>query len=234
MPSIRALEVHTVEARKLKAASFRAKSAARRARLPRRTQEERSTQTRRQLVDAAIRVMQESGYANLTISKVADRAGLTNGAMQHHFASREDLIIAVLDALYPVLEIPFEAVVSRELSIKDRVSAFIDLLWRIYSRPEYLVIWDIAFGTRDDPSLAAKLQAYQRNISARIRKQLAAAFVDLGVTGDRTEEIFSLVISCLRGFALQAAFGVDRRLADLDQLKEVACERITQYSTRRR
>lgn len=229
------LEVHhKVAARELITGALRAKRAGRRTRPARRTQEERSTQTRRQLVSAAIRVMQESGYANLTISKVADRAGLTNGAMQHHFASREDLIIAVLDALYPVLEIPFDAVVSRELSIKDRVGAFIDLLWRIYSRPEYLVIWDIAFGTRDDASLTAKLQVYQRTISARIRKQLAAAFVDLGVTGEHAEEIFSLVISCLRGFALQAVFGVDRRQADLDQLKEIACERITKYSSRRK
>lgn len=223
-----------MEANESKMAAFRAKRAARRRRPPRRTQEERSRQTRRQLVNAAIRVLQESGYANLTISKVADRAGLTNGAMQHHFASREDLIIAVLDALYPVLEIPFEAVASRELSIKDRVSAFIDLLWQIYSRPEYLVIWDIAFGTRDDASLAAKLQMYQRDISARIRKQLAAAFVDLGATGEHAEQIFSLVISCMRGFALQAVFGVDRRRADLDQLKEVACEWITRYSSRRK
>jgi AcrR family transcriptional regulator len=185
-------------------------------------------------VDAAIHVLQECGYANLTISKVADRAGLTNGAMQHHFASREEMVIAVLDALYPVLEIPFEDIASREWDVKERVSAFIDLLWQIYSRPEYLVIWDIAFGTRGDAPLKAKLQDYQRDISARVRKQLAASFADVGVTMQDAEQIFAVVISCLRGFALQAVFGVDRHRSDLDHVKEIANQCIAKHSTRKK
>jgi AcrR family transcriptional regulator len=223
-----------VEVKELKKAGLRRTKDARRPRQPRRTQEERSTQTRGQLVNAAIQVMQESGYANLTISKVADRAGLTNGAMQHHFASREELIIAVLDALYPVLEIPFEDIASRKWAVKERVSAYIDLLWQIYSRPEYLVIWDIAFGTRGDPPLNAKLQNYQRDISARMRKQLAASFADVGLTVQDAEQIISVVISCLRGFALQAVFGVDRRRSDLDHVKEIASEYIAKYSSRKK
>jgi AcrR family transcriptional regulator len=219
-----------VEAKELKKTGLRRMRDARRARRPRRTQEERSTQTRRQLVDAAIHVLQEWGYANLTISKVADHAGLTNGAMQHHFASREELVIAVLDALYPVLEIPFEDIASRKSDVTERVSAFIDLLWQIYSRPEYLVIWDIAFGTRGDAPLKAKLQAYQRDISARVRKQLAASFADVGLTTQDAEQIFAVVISCLRGFALQAVFGVDRHRSDLDYVKQVASACIAKYS----
>jgi AcrR family transcriptional regulator len=223
-----------MEVKELKKAVLRRTKDARRTRRPRRTQEERSTQTRGQLVNAAIHVMQESGYANLTISKVADRAGLTNGAMQHHFASREELIIAVLDALYPVLEIPFEDIASRKWAVKERVSAYIDLLWQIYSRPEYLVIWDIAFGTRGDPPLNAKLRDYQRDISTRMRKQLAASFADVGLSVQNAEQIISVVISCLRGFALQAVFGVDRRRSDLDYVKEIASESIAKYSSRKK
>jgi AcrR family transcriptional regulator len=204
---------------------------ARRARRPRRTQEERSTQTRTLLVNAAIRVVQDLGYANLTISRVAERAGLTNGAMQHHFASREDLVIAILDALYPVLEMPFEDIGSQKWTISERVSAFIDPLWQIYSRPEYLVIWDIALGTRGDASLGAKLKTYQRDISARIRRQLTASFADVGLTAQSADQIFSVVISCLRGFALQSLFGVDRRRSDLDYVKQIACECIAKCSS---
>jgi AcrR family transcriptional regulator len=201
-----------------------------RARRSQRTQEERSTETRRKLVDAAIGVSQESGYANLTITKVAQYAGLSNGAMQHHFATRDDLVLAMLDALYPILDIPFEEIASRKLSVKDRVSTFVDLLWQIYSRPEYLVVWDIAFGTRSDPHLRAKLQAYQRDIAARALKHLAASFADLNLTADASEQIFQLIISCLRGLALQTVFGVERRRADLEQVKEITCERLASYA----
>jgi AcrR family transcriptional regulator len=198
----------------------------RRVKRSRRTQEERSAETRRKLVEAAIRVSQESGYANLTISKVAQHAGLTNGAMQHHFASRDDLVLAVLDTLYPIVDLPFEDITSRKLPVRERVNTFIDLLWQIYSRPEYLVIWDIAFGTRGDASLRAKLQAYQRDLAARIFKQFAASFADVGLTLQGADQIFSLIIACLRGFALQTLFGVERRRADLEQVKEIAYDRI--------
>jgi AcrR family transcriptional regulator len=207
---------------------------ARRVRPSRRTQEERSTETRRKLLEAAVRVSQESGYANLTISKVAQHAGLTNGAMQHHFSSRDELVLAMLDALYPVLEIPFEEIASRKSTVRERVNTFIDLLWQIYSRPEYLVVWDIAFGTRGDAPLRAKLQAYQRDIAARMRKQLAASFADVGLNPDGAEHIFSMVVSCLRGFALQTVFGVDRRRTDLEQVKEITFERILSHTGARK
>jgi AcrR family transcriptional regulator len=207
---------------------------ARPARRSRRTQEERSTETRRKLIEAAISVARESGYANLTIAKVAQRAGLSNGAMQHHFSSRDDLVLEVLDALYPIVDIPFEAIVSRKLSVRERVDTFIDLLWQIYSRPEYLVIWDIAFGTRSDAQLKAKLQVYQRDIAARMRKQLAASFADIGLTQEAAYHIFTLVTSCLRGFALLAVFGADRRRAELHQLKEVTHDRLLSYVASRK
>lgn len=202
------------------------KAASPRAARTRRTQEERSTETRGRLVEAAIRVLDESGYANLTISKVAQSAGLTNGAMQHHFVSRGELLVAVLNALYPALDIPIERIASQSRPIRQRVSMIVDLFWQIYSRPEYLVIWDIAFGTRSDPTLRAKLQTYQREIAARLPKSLAKVFADVGLSPEDADRTFALVISYLRGLALQTVFGVDRRHANLDQIKDLASEQI--------
>lgn len=216
------METQNVQARR----GRQRKAAAKPSAPARRTQEERSTETRGRLVEAAIRVLDESGYANLTISKIAQKAGLTNGAMQHHFASRGELLVAVLDALYPVLEIPIEQIASQNRPIPQRVNMIVDLFWQIYSRPEYLVIWDIAFGTRSDPALRSKLQAYQRDIAARLRKHLAKLFVDVGLSPPDADKIFDLVISYLRGLALQTVFGVDRRHANLDQIKALASEQI--------
>jgi len=197
----------------------------------RRTQEERSTETRRRLVEAAIRVTQESGYANLTISKVAQEAGLTNGAMQHHFGSRDDLVLGMLDALYPALDLASEDIASKKLPIKERVCIVIDQLWQIYSRPEYLVIWDVAFGTRSDPQLSRKLQNYQRDIAARLLKQVMNQFADVGLTHEGAAQIFYFATSCLRGFAFQAVFAIDRRRSDVEQLKEIVCERIQAFAS---
>jgi len=174
--------------------------------------------------------VQESGYANLTISKVAQRARLSNGAVQHHFSSREVLVLAVLESLYDVPEIPLAERVSGKLTVRERINSFIDFLWRIYGRPEYLVFWDIAFGSRSDALLRQKLQDYQRDIRQLIRKQLAASFADMDLTPDGADKVCSASIGCLHGFALQAAFDGDCRRVDLDQVKKIACDQIHKYA----
>jgi AcrR family transcriptional regulator len=194
----------------------------------RRSQEERSAETRGRLVQAAIQVLSESGYANLTISKVTQRAGLTNGAMQHHFPSRGDLMLALMDAVYPVLQIPFKAIAAEELPLRERVSDVIDRLWEIYSRREYLAIWDIALGSQGDPDLWVRLRSYQKDISTRMRDEFIALFPDVDMGPDEVERVFSLTISYMRGFALQMMFDSDPvSRGDLERIKLVTYDQLT-------
>jgi len=52
---------------------------------PRLKQDEKSAETRRRLLDAAILCVIERGYANTTGSEIAERAGLSRGAQLYHF-----------------------------------------------------------------------------------------------------------------------------------------------------
>lgn len=193
----------------------------------RRTQEERSAETRARLIKAAVQVLGESGYAHLTISKVTQRAGLTNGAMQHHFPSRDDLMLAVFDAVYPVLEIPFDAIAAERLAPPERVAAVVDRLWAIYSRPEYLAIWDVALGSRGDRKLWTRLRSYQRDVATRMLKAFVALFSDLDIDPAEVEKVFALTVSQMRGVALQAMFGADSvGSTDLTLTKEVALDQL--------
>src|SRR5271154_6643145 len=58
----------------------------------RRTQAERRAATRTALLDAAIDCLAEEGYVNTTTRRVAERAGVTPGALQHHFATKAELL----------------------------------------------------------------------------------------------------------------------------------------------
>jgi TetR/AcrR family transcriptional repressor of uid operon len=53
--------------------------------------QERAVRTRAALVHAAAEVFAESGFAGASVSKIAERAGLTLGAMYFHFRNKEDL-----------------------------------------------------------------------------------------------------------------------------------------------
>jgi AcrR family transcriptional regulator len=63
----------------------------------RRTQSERRAQTRAALIAAGRTLFTEHGFAGAGREEIVDRAGLTRGALYHHFASKEDLFAAVYE-----------------------------------------------------------------------------------------------------------------------------------------
>src|ERR1044072_1400602 len=54
-------------------------------------QQDRSRATRQRLLEAAIECLAEVGWSGSTVAVVAERAGVSRGAAQHHFPTREDL-----------------------------------------------------------------------------------------------------------------------------------------------
>jgi AcrR family transcriptional regulator len=66
---------------------------------PRRTQAERSETTRAALLAAARELFTEKGYAATGREEIAGAAGVTRGALYHHFASKEALFRAVVEEL---------------------------------------------------------------------------------------------------------------------------------------
>ncbi|MEV4438130.1 TetR family transcriptional regulator [Streptomyces sp. NPDC049577] len=59
--------------------------------------QDRSRATRQRLLDAAIACLAEHGWAGSTVAVVAERAGVSRGAAQHHFRTREDLFTAAVE-----------------------------------------------------------------------------------------------------------------------------------------
>jgi AcrR family transcriptional regulator len=63
----------------------------------RRTQSERTAQTRAELIAAARRLFGADGFAGVGAERIAREAGMTRGALYHQFADKADLFAAVLD-----------------------------------------------------------------------------------------------------------------------------------------
>jgi AcrR family transcriptional regulator len=63
------------------------------------TQAERTDTTRRALLDAGRELFAERGFADVSVGEVAGRAGVTTGAIYHHFGSKAGLFRAVYDEL---------------------------------------------------------------------------------------------------------------------------------------
>jgi AcrR family transcriptional regulator len=189
----------------------------------RRTQKERSSETQRKLIEAAIQLLHESGFGRLTIADVAHRAKLTSGAVQHHFSSRRALIRGVVDALYPVLHIGVDHLIVAGRSVAQRVDSLIDIYWSMYGKSEYLVFWELVFGTRELPEFRNYLRALQREIVVGAVADLVRLFADIGMQPLQAKRLFVFLTCQLRGLALVALFEDTQVLdADLVLLKEAA------------
>jgi AcrR family transcriptional regulator len=64
---------------------------------PRRTQSERTAQTRAALIAAARRLFGAEGFADVGAERIARDAGMTRGALYHQFTDKADLFAAVLE-----------------------------------------------------------------------------------------------------------------------------------------
>src|SRR2546421_10928103 len=64
-----------------------------------RTQSERSAATREALIAAARELFAERGYAAVGTEEIVRKAGLTRGALYHHFAGKRELFEAVYETI---------------------------------------------------------------------------------------------------------------------------------------
>ncbi|MBP2563441.1 AcrR family transcriptional regulator [Neorhizobium galegae] len=72
-------------------------------RTARRKQSERSEETRQALFDATIDLLYDTGFNKTSTPEIARKAGVSRGALTHHFSTKEDLVTsAVADHLASV------------------------------------------------------------------------------------------------------------------------------------
>ena len=76
--------------------------------------------TRRRLVEAALRVLESGGYSAASVQAIADRAGVSAGALYRHFSSKAELFVEV-----------FRDAAERDLAAVDEAAATGDCLARL-------------------------------------------------------------------------------------------------------
>ncbi|MHA6804409.1 TetR/AcrR family transcriptional regulator [Salinifilum ghardaiensis] len=67
---------------------------------PREPKQDRSRATRQRLLESTVECLATEGWAATTVAVAAQRAGVSRGAAQHHFPTREELITAALEVIF--------------------------------------------------------------------------------------------------------------------------------------
>lgn len=96
----------------------------------RRRQEDRTRATRAALITAGRRLFAERGYASVTAEEIVAAAGLTRGALRHHFGDKRELFQAVFEELEAEIAQRSAAALdphSTWAAIESGIAAFLDI-----------------------------------------------------------------------------------------------------------
>lgn len=94
--------------------------------MARNTQEDRSRATRAALVTTARRLFAERGYADVSAAEIVSTAGLSRGALYHHYADKADLFRAVFVELETELSAEIQAAADRAANPAEAMVASLD------------------------------------------------------------------------------------------------------------
>ena len=169
---------------------------------PRRTQDERTAETRARVLDAAIECLIDEGYAGTTTKRIAERTGVSRGAQQHHFPKRHDLVIQAVTHLANRRLEELRVDAKRLANAEDRVERFLDLLVQSLAGPLFFASLELWVAARTDPALHAALFEAEREVGRTIG-ELTAEVSHLAPDHERFEDLIELTIHMLRGMGLQ-------------------------------
>jgi len=159
------------------------------------------------MVQAAIETILERGYYRASSNEIARRAGVTWGVIQHHFKSRERLMLATLESEAEAYERRIAEVEITGDTLAERLASLGMIVADHYARERYLADLQIVLNLMHDPdterATVAALEAAQERISTGLTRLLDEAAAPIELTADDRRLIFA----GLRGVALHELLG---------------------------
>ena len=194
----------------------------------RRSNEQRTSEMRARLIEAAIDTLYRAGYSATTTVAVARRARVSRGAMLHHFPTRVHLLLAAAQYIFDSdRQYRRERLFAPELgSGLQRFYAASDVSWEVHRRPSTIALLEIMMATRSDKALAEAFAPFLRvwNRSRHDAAEKMAA--DLGV--DDVVAVANLIRlhqACMRGLAIELMFTHNEKEVEAARKLQVGFDR---------
>lgn len=170
--------------------------------------QDRSRATRLRLLEATVRCMAESGWAGSTNAVIAEAAGISKGALQHHFPTREELVVAALEHMFARRTEVVLAAAIPESAGADRVHAAVECLVEVYAGELFgaaLQVWSVA---AVDPGVLEVVAPLERRF-AREAHALALRLLEVHDDDPHVRALVQATLDMCRGLALAGVLSDD-------------------------
>lgn len=166
--------------------------------------QQRSEETRSKILASAIKLFSTRGFNAASVDDICTDAGISKGAFYHHFKSKQDLFLALLDVWLQTIDNAIEA--SKDKTVPETFMQITEAFPYIFATaneglPMFLEFWLQA--SRDEKIWQAGIKPYRR-----YHKYFAALIqkgVDEGSFVEVDPELTArMIISTAMGLLLQS------------------------------
>ncbi|WP_223775274.1 TetR/AcrR family transcriptional regulator [Streptomyces sp. 135] len=157
--------------------------------------QDRSRATRQKLLQAAVSCLAEHGWAGSTVSVVAERAGVSRGAAQHHFPTREDLFTAAVEYVAEQRSTALRALPAKDPA--SVVAALVDL----YTGPLFRAALHLWVAASNEPQLGSRVTELEARVG-RETHRIAVELLHADESRPSVRETIQGLLDMARGLGL--------------------------------
>jgi AcrR family transcriptional regulator len=170
---------------------------------PQSFQEKKSKSTRNLILDSAIECLFEEGYSDTSTALIAAKAGLSRGAMMHHYPTKIDLITALIEHLNEKRKFAYSQLVA---SIPDtkrlEQEAGIEAYWELLTSKESIALKELRNAARTDNQYSEILGQATREIENEWRDFVLTLFPEWKNKPDQFNLAMDLTQFLMEGMAM--------------------------------
>jgi len=171
----------------------------------RRTQAERTAETRSKLIEATVECLIEQGYVGTTTLAVCKRAGVSHGSLLHHFGKRQVLLGAALEAVYGRLRARVVAGLEALPEGDARVEMMVDLMWSAFGAREFKAVLELWVAAANQPDVSWAVWPEARAFDAGNAPLAEQLFPEFAAKVPDFHVYVSLLFQTLQGMGLAHA-----------------------------
>ncbi len=205
----------------------------------RRTHAERNAQTRQKIIVATAECIDQKGFHQASLQQVAKTAGVTVGAVQHHFASKFDLLEAVVENCFQQLTQTVRQLdFSDSLDVEGRIEMFVGACWDFCSSSYYQSGIQILLGMRGE-GIGDYESWLNRTLGDLVGEGFSLwqqVFEDVELSDEECFDLLLFLFSSLSGIAMfhRISQQQDRLASDLRELKDLLLLKFNSVGLRKR
>ncbi|PZT91123.1 MAG: TetR family transcriptional regulator [Gordonia sp. (in: high G+C Gram-positive bacteria)] len=163
--------------------------------------QDRSRLTRQKALESAVECLARYGWQGSTMAVVAEHVGISRGALQHHFPTREDLMLAAIEYMFEqrlVKAFPADAKVPPG---QTRESFLIERLLHYYSDDLFKAALHVWTAAASEPAFREKIVPMEARFSREVYRA-AMKFLNADDSDERSRHLIRSMMDLSRGLGL--------------------------------